>query len=240
MAKSNISLSDIILYEDDHYLVINKPAFLSTLEDRNDRLNALNIVRADFSEAQVCHRIDKETSGILLFAKHNEAYRHAASQFEQRQVYKEYHAIVDGKVNVQGKIVDLPLRLSGSGKGFVDLKYGKEAVTEFETLEVFTAHSLLCCKPITGRRHQIRIHVSHHNTPIVSDTLYGGKPFLLSSIKRNYHPKADQEELPLIRRFALHAHRIILPGLKGDKIDVKAEYPKDFMVVLKHLRRNNR
>lgn len=234
-----IKIEDFVVFENDDYLAINKPPFLSTLEDRNDRYNALGLVREICPEAKVCHRIDKETSGVLLFAKNLPAYSFAASQFEKRKVYKEYHAVVEGAVSIEGAEVNEPIRLLGNGKVCVDRLEGKPAMTKFETIRIFKKHTLLKCMPHTGRMHQIRLHVASKGTPIVGDEMYGGMPFYLSSIKQKFSLKKNTEEEPLIKRFALHAFRLGFSAPDQQEISIQADYPKDFKVLLKQLERNS-
>lgn len=229
---------DLVIYEGADYLVINKPPYLSTLEDRTDPRSALMMVRQLYPEAQVCHRIDKETSGALLFSKHNDAYRHAALQFEHRSIYKGYHALVTGLTAMEMELVNQPLRILGSGKVFVDKNRGKEASTAFTTIKNYKKHSLIRCEPLSGRTHQIRVHLAFLGTPIVGDGLYGGQGLYLSSIKTKYLQKNDREEQPLMKRFALHARSLSFKGLEGEKIEIEANYPKDFQVLINQLERN--
>ena len=233
-----IKIKDYIIFENEDYLAINKPPFLSTLEDRNDRYHALALVKEIHPDVKVCHRIDKETSGVLLFAKNLPAYSYAVYLFEKRKVYKEYHAVVEGNINIKDEQIDLPLRLLGNGKVCVDKLEGKPALTVFETIEIYKKHTLLKCVPQTGRMHQIRIHVASKGTPIVGDELYGGMPFYLSSVKQKFFLKKNTEEEPLIKRFALHAYNLQFSSKDGELISIKADYPKDFNVLVSQLKRN--
>ena len=233
-----INITDYVIFDNEDYLAINKPPFLSTLEDRNDSQNALELVRSEWPGAKVCHRIDKETSGVLLFAKSDASYRHTSIQFEKRKVKKEYHAVVHGRVDIKDVAVEEPIRLLGNGKVCIDKHVGKKASTTFDTIEIFKFHSLIKCLPLTGRMHQIRIHVASKGTPIVGDELYGGEPFYLSSIKSKFSLKKKTEEQPLIKRFALHAFRLEFSDQNAKKISIDAPYPKDFGVLLKQLRIN--
>ena len=239
-----ISLDDMVLLEDQAYLVVNKPAGLSTLNDRNDQSNLLSLVRERFPEASAAHRLDKETSGALVVAKSAEAYRAASLQFEGRQVEKIYHAVVDGSPDYQGEEVDAPILKLPDGTVRIS-KQGKPSLTRFTTLEHFGRHALVEARPITGRTHQIRIHLALLGTPIAGDVTYGGKPVLLSAIKRRYKPgkpsetdDSDAQERPLMQRMALHAEKITFHGLNGQIIQAQAPYPKDFKALLNQLRRN--
>ncbi len=212
---------------------------MSTLEDRNDPTNVLQLARLLESEAQVCHRLDKDTSGILAIARHSEAYRHLSIQFEGREVKKVYHAIVDGLSNFENTEVNRSIYKQSDGTVRID-KAGKNAQTYFTTLQNFKQHSLVECVPVTGRMHQIRIHLTSLGAPISGDVVYGGKPFFLSSIKRGYNLKKDTEEEPFMKRMALHAHKLLFSGLENEKIEVVAPYPKDLAALLRQLSQNLR
>jgi RluA family pseudouridine synthase len=235
---SNFRFSDAILYEDAHYFLVNKPPFIATLEDRSSPVNMLAMAREYAHDAQACHRIDKETSGVLAFAKTPEAYRHLAIQFETRKVEKFYHAVVDGAKDFRNEVVDAPIIALKTGVVKIDRKDGKEAITRFETLKAFRHHTLVACRPLTGRMHQIRIHLAFLGASIVCDEQYGGKPFFLSQIKKDFKLKKFTEEEPLIKRFALHAYALTFENVDGTPLHVEAPYPKDFGVLVKQLEKN--
>lgn len=232
-----MKFESLIIYEDAQYLIVNKPPFVSTLEDRMDPTNMLSSAKEYNKEVQACHRLDKETSGILVFSKTAEAYRNLAIQFEKRQVEKVYHAISHGIHDCDGIKIEVPLSISGKGIVRAD-RDGKPAETRVKTGEVFKNHTLFYCKPITGRTHQIRVHLAYMQASIVNDTMYGGKDIFLSDIKRKFNLKKDAEERPLIKRVALHSYSIAFTDLDGQQISVEAPYPKDFEVLVKQLRKN--
>lgn len=232
--KKSASFRDMILFEDKDYILVNKPPFLSTLEDRVEEENLLAMAKEYEPEAQVAHRLDKDTSGVLAIARNPEAYRHLSMQFEHRTVTKVYHAVVDGRHDLQDVVVTE--RILKQPDGMVKLSgKGKDAETRFSTLELFTRHSLVECRPLTGRMHQIRIHLASLGAAITGDELYGGKPFLVSSVKRNFRVKKGTEEQPLIKRMALHAFSLEFKGLDGAMIRQEAPYPKDFSALLRQL-----
>ncbi len=232
-----MKFESLIIHEDEQYLIVNKPPFVSTLEDRMDPTNMLSAAKAYNEDVQVCHRLDKETSGILVFSKNADAYRNLAIQFEKREVEKVYHAISHGIHDYDGLKVDVSLSISGKGIVRVD-REGKVAETRIKTGEVFKHHTLFYCKPITGRTHQIRVHLAYIQASIVNDTMYGGKDIFLSDIKKKFNLKKDQEEQPLIKRVALHSRSIQFTDLNGKTINADAAYPKDFEVLVKQLRKN--
>jgi 23S rRNA pseudouridine955/2504/2580 synthase len=230
---------DAILYEDDDFILINKPPFISTLEDRNDSQNILSLAREYEPDAQVCHRLDKETSGVLAIAHHPEAYRHLSLQFENRTVTKIYHAVADGIHNFNDQVVDAPILKQNDGTAKIS-RTGKEAQTYFTTQQLFKNHTLVKCRPITGRMHQIRVHLALLKAPITGDEVYGGKPFYVSSVKRGFNLKKLTDEEPLIKRMALHAFSLEFNLLGGSKMSAEAPYPKDFQALIRQLTENKR
>lgn len=231
---------DLILFENDDFFLINKPPHTATLDERHDDkgLSMLRQAKVYWEDAQVAHRLDKETSGVLAFAKHPEAYRHLAMQFEHRQVTKLYHAVGGGIHDFQGIIVNLPILPLKTGSVKIDKAEGKEAETVFNTLDVFKAHTLVECIPFTGRMHQIRIHLACLKAPIVMDEMYGGPPIFLSDIKRKFKMAKDVEEQPLISRVALHARALNFELLNGERQHVEAPYPKDMEALINQLTKN--
>lgn len=236
--KNRISFKELILLENDDYVIVNKPPFISTLEDRNENLNLLGLARTYHTDAQVCHRLDKETSGVLAIAKNPEAYRHLSIQFEKRLVNKVYHAIVDGIHNFDQTEVDLPILKLENGTVRISKSEGKDARTLFSSIQTFRIHTLVECRPVTGRMHQIRIHLASLGASITGDDTYGGKPFLLSAIKRGYNLKKGTEEESFMKRMALHAVMLEFKDLTGQPVSVQAPYPKDMQALLKQLSAN--
>ncbi|MGB3182758.1 MAG: RluA family pseudouridine synthase [Cyclobacteriaceae bacterium] len=230
-----IRFEDLILFENEDYIIINKPPFISTLDDRAAPDSVLSLAKGHLEDAQIAHRLDKETSGALAIAKNPEAYRHLAILFERRKVEKRYHAISDGIHNFDEVEVNLPLYTLNKGVARIDHNKGKASQTFFNTLEAYKQHTLIDCRPVTGRMHQIRVHLNALRAPISGDDTYGGKPLFLSKLKKNYNLKRGTEELPVIRRFALHARTLAFDPEKGERIEVEAPYPKDFAVALKQL-----
>jgi 23S rRNA pseudouridine955/2504/2580 synthase len=237
--KNKFRLRDIILFEDDDYVLVNKPPFLSTLADRNDRTNLLGVAREYAAAAQVCHRLDKDTSGVIAIAKNPDAYRHLNMQFENRQVGKVYHAVVDGIHNFQDELVEAPILKMDDGIVKISRSQGKPAQTWFTTLKSYRYHSLVECRPVTGRMHQIRIHLAIQSAPITGDEAYGGTPFLLSAVKRDYKLKKDSEEEPFMKRMALHAFSLQFNDCSGRRQIIEAPYPKDMHALIRQLELNS-
>lgn len=188
------------------------------------------------AEAILCHRLDKETSGALLIAKSAEIYREISIAFQERRIDKTYWAIADGRHYFDKYEVEVPLGQSARGKAKVDYANGKPAQTIISSLENFKHFTLLECKPITGRLHQIRIHAAIHNAPLTGDAVYGKVAPNLSKIKKNFSYSQDRNPRPLIERCALHARRLNFQH--GGKVyNLEAPLPKDFDVMLNLLRK---
>lgn len=232
-----LRLEDIIVYEDEDYIVINKPPFVPSLDERFIKsVNILQLAKAYNSEARVCHRLDRETSGIMALAKNDEAYRNLSIQFERRKVDKTYHAVANGIHSFENKCIDVPLTKKDTAITHIDWEDGKDALTCFTTIKAYHRHTLIACKPVTGRMHQIRIHLAYCKAPLVGDELYNGKNIYLSEIKKKYNASTkDEEEQPIIKRFALHARQLEFDTLSAGRKKFEAEYPKDFAVLIKLL-----
>jgi 23S rRNA pseudouridine955/2504/2580 synthase len=237
-----IVFRDLVIYEDDNVLAINKPPHISSLHERFDssQLSIVGLAKKENAEYSLCHRIDRETSGVMLISKNADTYRHIAMQFEKRQVEKVYHAVVSASVNIQGLKVDLPLYTDSKRRVQVSKKSGKESLTEFNTIRQYKHFSILACKPFTGRLHQIRIHAASQNLPLVCDDLYGGKVPYLSDIKRKVKSEmvsrdGTEEKRSLINRVALHAFSIRFDSPGKGTTYIEAPYPKDFEVLVKLL-----
>lgn len=228
---------ELIVFEDDDLIVVNKPPFIASLDEREGgEVNILRMAKQYHEDAQVCHRIDKETSGLLLIAKNPETYRAVSIEFEKRRVKKVYHAIIGGTHVFEDLKVDLPILNLGNKNVTIDKANGKLAETWFKSLMYFKHFTLVECRPVTGRMHQIRIHLATQHASIVGDSLYKGKPVYLSQIKRGYTLSKGQEELPIMKRFALHARSLTFT-INGKDYHFEAPYPKDFATLLKQLER---
>jgi 23S rRNA pseudouridine955/2504/2580 synthase len=232
-----LRFKDIILFETDDYLVINKPGDVASLHERDvNRKSIVEMAKAYNENAGLCHRLDKETSGALLIAKNEDAYKNAAIQFEKRLIKKEYHAVCDGYLSFEDFDVDLPIYASGAERVRIDRTKGKPSKTIFNTLKNYGHFSLLSCSPVSGRMHQIRIHLASQNALISGDLLYGGTFPLLSKLKRKYNkPKYEADENPIFKRVALHSYSITFTDLQGKEVKVEAPYPKDLEVFIKIL-----
>jgi 23S rRNA pseudouridine1911/1915/1917 synthase len=230
-----------ILREDDQLVFLNKPPGLLSIPDRYDPaiVNLYALLKARYGHIFTLHRLDKDTSGLMVFAKTAEAHKELSQQFEHRKISKTYWAVVDGTPPESGKI-DVPVQWAANQHRMVVRSSGKSAFTEYSRLETFGLYSLLKVQIHTGRTHQIRIHLQSIGHPLAIDPIYGSRNALfLSRIKRGkYYLKKGQEEQPLIDRCTLHARTLSLKHPKsGSKILVEAPIPKDLKALLNQLRK---
>lgn len=236
--SKRITFDQLVVFESDDFIAINKPPFVPSLHERFDEGKAqsiVEIVKAVNEDYSLCHRLDRETSGVMLVAKHAEAYRFMSLLFENRQVKKTYHAVVSAPVNIQDLKVELSLYTDSKRRVQISKSKGKPSVTIINTLKKYKHFTLLACQPVTGRLHQIRVHCMSQNLPLVGDALYGGKPAYLSMIKRKVHQSKEAEEKTMIGRFALHAHSIEFTNMQGELVTITAPYANDFEVFIKLL-----
>jgi len=230
------------LYEDDDIVIISKPAGVYTIPDRYDRtaFNLADLLKKKYGKIYTVHRLDRDTSGIMVFAKTAEAHRDLNQQFLEQKVNKIYHIIIAGVLRQDELDVDIPISENPGKKGLsMPTARGKASLTKLKVLERFRMATFCECNLVTGRHHQIRVHCSAIGYPLLVDEHYGhNTEFLLSSIKRRYNLKKKTEEQPVIDRITMHAYELGFthPGTK-DNISFKSEYPRDFAALLQVLRK---
>ena len=233
-----------IIRETEDFVAVNKPAGLLSIPDREgDEVSLKKILRDNYGEIYTVHRIDKNTSGIIVFAKNEEAHKFLSQSFEERTVEKYYMGIVKGTPREKEKTIDAPIAQNNVKSSMMIIhKRGKPSVTDYKVVEEFGKYSLLQFRIYTGRTHQIRVHMQYAGYPIVCDELYGdGAPVLLSTIKKRYNLSKDElEERPLLNRLGLHAQRLKFKDKDNNTYDLEAEMPKDMRAVLQQLRKNSK
>ena len=231
-----------IIFENDSFVAINKPAGLLSIPDREQTQTSLkDILITKYGSIFTVHRLDKETSGIILFAKNETAHKYYSRLFEERKTEKYYMGLVLGSPAVKKGTIDAPISEHSLQKGLMVVhRNGKPSVTDYEVMEEHRSFSLLQFQLHTGRTHQIRVHCKNIGHPLACDELYGdGKPILLSSIKRKYKlSKHDEDERPMLNRLALHAYRLKFTDMDGKDFDLIAELPKDIRAFLQQLKKN--
>lgn len=190
---------------------------------------------------RLVHRLDKDTSGAVLVAKTLEAERRLREAFDGGQVRKEYLALVEGEYPLEDgaeDVIDLPIGPDRKRSGVMRIHdEGKPSRTRVWVERRYRGYTLLGCEPLTGRTHQIRVHLAASGFPLVVDPHYGRMQSLaLSEIKSNYRPKRGRPELPLIARLTLHARSIEFPCVTtGAPVRVEAPVPRDLERVLKQM-----
>ncbi|MBN2211315.1 MAG: RluA family pseudouridine synthase [Sedimentisphaerales bacterium] len=241
-----------ILYEDDHILAVNKPAYIVVHPARGNKggtlvnglawySNSLSTVNQNFRPG-IVHRLDRNTTGVMVIAKTDTAHWRLAHQFEHRQTAKQYLAFVQGTMEFQSDVIDMPLGRHPKvrEKYAIQPNSGKEAVTLYEVVKQFRGYALVRLKPKTGRTHQLRVHLSAIKHPIVADLMYGGKYVTLAQLADGA-PLPMQDEpggdlLPdqiVIDRQALHAAVLELRHpISAQPIRFEAPLPPDMQRLL--------
>lgn len=232
-----MNVQDFLLYSDDALLAINKPAGLRTIADGyNSSLPHLaGLLNQAYGKVWVVHRLDKDTSGVLLFARSAEAHRAMNTQFEQRQTHKTYHAIVIGMPEWEDISIDLPLQIDGDRKHrtIINHQTGKAAETSALVLERLGVFTLLAARPHTGYTHQIRAHLAAVGLPLLADPLYKS---LQPETQTSRTAAAIAPTLP-VKRMALHAFEISFTHpVGGEALTLQAPYPEDFQQTVQKLR----
>ncbi|MBN2131837.1 MAG: RluA family pseudouridine synthase [Sedimentisphaerales bacterium] len=246
--SKNITPEDIpldIIHEDDDIIILNKPPNMIVHPARGNKSGTLVNALMHYSDRLssglgefrpgIVHRLDRDTTGVMIVTKHETAQWRIAKQFETRKVHKAYLAIVHGTPELHADRINAPLGVHPKvrEKYAIRPEIGKEAVTFYEVLEAFRGFSLVKCEPRTGRTHQIRVHLSHLKHPIVADDMYGGKlvyPWQLADAD----PAVEE---PVIARCALHAWTIeFTHPSTNELVKYEAPLPADMQHLLDLLR----
>ncbi len=228
------------IYSDDSILAIDKSAGILSIPDHWDPevADAVTELKAAWGKLFVVHRLDKDTSGVLIFARSSEAHKAMSAAFESRSVAKVYRALVHGSPSWEETGCDLPLSPDGDRlhRTIVDAHKGKPSSTFFTVVARYKDHALIEARPTTGRTHQIRVHLAALGHPCICDPFYGdGKPLLLSKLKKRW--KGDPlDERPLMERAALHALSAEFPHpATGAILKLEAPLPKDMRATISQL-----
>ncbi len=238
-----------IIFEDDHFTVVNKPPGLITHPGRGNwsgtlvnalqfHFDSLSTVGGDHRPG-IVHRLDRDTSGLLIVAKDDKAHKDLSWQFESRTIRKEYLALVYGMPSRDSDFIEKPLGTHPTQREKIAIRSvedgGKEAMTFYEVLERFDGYALVRCKPKTGRTHQIRVHLAHIGHPILADKAYANRSsFGLGDLLGSDHPDASTV---LLDRQALHAHALhFRHPITGQELDFTAPLPDDMAATLDALR----
>ncbi|HWJ92176.1 MAG TPA: RluA family pseudouridine synthase [Flavisolibacter sp.] len=239
MNPKTTKVETYIISEDENIVAVNKPAGLLTIPDREGKETSLKqLLKNRYGDIFTIHRLDRDTSGIVIFAKNENAHKYFSQQFENRETTKIYFGLVLGSPAHKTGTVNEPIAEHPTRKGLMTVyRKGKESITEYEVVEGFGLYSWMRFRILTGRTHQIRVHMKHIGHPIACDELYGdGKPLFISQLKHRYKlSQGEEEERPLLNRLALHAAQLGLHGLNGEKISLEAPLPKDLKASINQL-----
>jgi RluA family pseudouridine synthase len=232
-----------VLFEDEWLIAFDKPAGLLTVPDRWDKTrgNLMQTVHETLSPAWFnVHRLDRETSGVLLCAKTRPVLQRLAGRFQSGNIGKIYLALTRGTPPDERGEILLPLAADPRRRGRVCVrrKEGRPARTTYEILERWRDCAMVRMELHTGRTHQIRVHLAAVGAPVLCDSFYGdGRPLLLSDIKPGYKRK-DAPERPLLSRLALHAERLAFAHPEtNENTVIVSPLPREFEIALKYLRR---
>ncbi len=232
-----------IIFEDDDVILVNKPSDMLTIPDRHDadKPSVYGNLNKIYGKVFIVHRLDRETSGVIIFAKNEAAHRHLSMQFENHETSKIYIALLDGALHNEEGEINKPIapHISVPGR-MVIAKRGKESLTLYKVTERFKHFTLVEANIKTGRTHQIRIHFQSNGYPMAVDSLYGRRnEFYLSEIKGGkFRIGKFDEERPLMTRTTLHALKLtFLHPTKLEMMTFEAPMHKDFTATLSQLRK---
>jgi 23S rRNA pseudouridine1911/1915/1917 synthase len=235
-----MKIPELLIFENDDFIALNKPSGLLSIPDREGtEVSLKNLLQEKYGRIFTVHRLDRDTSGLIVFAKNEVMHKHLSLQFEGRLTKKIYAGLVLGSPSEKKGSINLPLAENMVQRGVMIVNQrGKESLTDYEVMEDFGVYSWMQFQIHTGRTHQIRVHMKETGHPIVCDAIYGdGKPLLLSSLKKKKFKLAKNvlEERPLMARLALHAYQLTFTTLQGEKKELTAELPKDLRATLQQL-----
>jgi 23S rRNA pseudouridine1911/1915/1917 synthase len=238
MSKNGIA----IIADTPLFVAVNKPSGLLSIPDREGKEPSLKVLlEQQYGKIFTVHRIDRDTSGAIVFAKDAATHKQLSQMFEGRAVEKEYVGLLNGRLYPESGTVDIPLAEHSVLKGkIITHARGKASITDYRLLEAFRFHSWASFRIHTGRTHQIRVHMQHLGHPLVCDPLYGdGAPVFVSQLKKKYNlSKAEESERPILSRLALHS-QLLRFTLNGETYTIEAELPKDLRATLQQLRKNS-
>jgi 23S rRNA pseudouridine1911/1915/1917 synthase len=230
-----------VIYESEDLVVINKTAGLLSIPDRVQSAPSLkDILKEKYGQIFTVHRLDRDTSGLIVFAKNASTHQFLSQAFESRAVEKVYLGIVSGELIQKEGTLDQPIAEHAARSGYMTVhRKGKPSSTDYKELETFGMLSLVQFRIHTGRTHQIRVHMQHAGHPIVCDELYGnGLPVFISSLKKKYKlSRSEEEERPILNRLGLHASRLSFSDARGLDLNFEAPLPKDMKALLQQLRK---
>lgn len=235
-------IEELLIAETENYIAINKPAGLLSIPGRDAKeISLKQLLQARYGSVFTVHRLDKDTSGLIIFARNETYHKHLSAQFESRQARKIYHGLVVGQPIPAAATVEQPIMEHPVKKGVMTVgKKGKQSITDYEVVENLKLFSWMRFRIHTGRTHQIRVHMKYVGHPIACDEIYGlSQPILLSQVKSKFNlSKKDETERPLLQRLALHASELQCSDVNGEALYFEAPLAKDLKATLNQLRKH--
>jgi 23S rRNA pseudouridine955/2504/2580 synthase/23S rRNA pseudouridine1911/1915/1917 synthase len=230
-----------IIFENENLVALNKPAGMLSIPDRmQSETSFKDLLKEKYGEIFTVHRLDKGTSGVIVFAKNETTHKSLSQIFESRDVEKIYLGLVHGNVSPASGSIAEPIaeHPSKNGKMIIHAK-GKISLTDYKVLQSFRLFSWMKFQIHTGRTHQIRLHMQHMGHPIVCDDVYGdAEPVYLSKIKRKYNlSKKEDGERAILARLGLHSASLKFT-LDGEEFLFEAPLPKDLKALLQQLNKS--
>jgi len=230
-----------IIHENDAFAAVNKPAGMLSVPDRaGQELSLKQLLKERYGNIFTVHRLDKDTSGIIIFAKDETSHKQLSQKFEGRDIEKFYLGLVQGKpMNDKGSIDAAIMEHPGKQLKMMTHTDGKPSLTDYQVLETFGNYSWLQFQIHTGRTHQIRVHMQYIGNPVVCDEIYGkGEPVRISSLKGKKCRLSNDvlEERPILSRLALHSWKLNFE-LNGEQFNLEADITKDLRATLQQLRK---
>lgn len=234
-----------IVFENEDFIAVDKTAGMLTIPDRHNEMQTslYKLLTNQYGKIFIVHRLDKDTSGLILFAKNEATHKYLSQLFEKRNIEKIYLGIIRGSLPNESGTVNEPIAEHPTLNGVMTIsKKGKPSVTDYKVMEDYVIYSLVQFNIHSGRTHQIRVHMKSVGHPIACDAVYGdGNPILLSSFKKKFKlSQHDEEERPLVNRLALHSHQLIFKDAQGNAHSFEAPLPKDLRALLQQLKKNRR
>ena len=237
---TGLKISPLVISETDHWVALNKPAGLLSIPDREGKEISLKaLLKEKYGQILTVHRLDRDTSGLIVFAKDEATHKLLSRQFEERQTVKMYHGLLRGTPMEKEGTISAPIAEHPAKNGTMIVhRNGKEAITDYRVLEDLKKFSWVEFRIHTGRTHQIRVHMKEIGHPIACDPVYGdGKPVLVSEIRTHYKlSRNEEEERPILNRLGLHASSLSFQW-EGKDIRLEAPLPKDLRATLQQLRK---
>lgn len=236
-----------VLFEDQYLVAVSKPANMVSHPARGYQsgtlVNAMMYHCQQLSKSDdpirpgIVHRLDKDTTGVIVLAKDDEAHWRLALQFERRKIHKEYLAVVEGEFELDSDRIEAAIGTHPSmhERYAVREGVGRSAATVYQVIERLNGFTFVRLLPETGRTHQLRVHMSHLRHPIVADKLYGARPITVGQLF------GTDDATPIMPRFALHAHKIqFRHPITGQDMVIQAPLPADFQNLLELLRKRKK